>query len=434
MKVLVLDGHTNQAVACVRSLARAGHRVTVGSSSSWCKAGWSRFCRGTLTYPSPERDAEAFVGRIAAKLRRDPGSLILPMTERTALLLSASRDLLFAAGGRMELPPHATLLHAFDKFLVTGLAKSLGIAVPRTMLIANEAEAAAHARSVPYPSVLKPRTSEAVSPDGLIHSTGRPMYAQNEREFLAAYREIGKRSSMVLAQEFIEGAGAGYFALMRRGELCAEFGHIRIRDTQPSGSGSSLRVSVKPESKVREAGLAILDALNWHGVAMVEFRIRPDGTPVLMELNGRFWNSLALAVHAGVDFPALLARLAEQGELGAPPAYRLGVRCRWLLGDFFHLINVWRGAPPGYPGKFPNRLRTVFNLLLPVPGTFHDNFTLEDPLPEVGDWLDCLFRRLPAAFRELTRSLRSASRTQSREATTVGGVWKGEPHSTVQPR
>ena len=30
MKVLVLDGNQNQAVACVRSLAKQGHTVLVG--------------------------------------------------------------------------------------------------------------------------------------------------------------------------------------------------------------------------------------------------------------------------------------------------------------------------------------------------------------------------------------------------------------------
>jgi hypothetical protein len=67
--------------------------------------------------------------------------------------------------------------------------------------------------------------------------------------------------------------------------------------------------------------------------------------------------------------------------------YKVGVRCRWFLGDFRHLIAVWRGAPAGYPGDFPERLSTLINVLTPVPGTYHDNFQIADPLPEVGDWL-----------------------------------------------
>ncbi|HJZ69745.1 MAG TPA: hypothetical protein VKF81_16585, partial [Blastocatellia bacterium] len=200
--------------------------------------------------------------------------------------------------------------------------------------------------------------------------------------------------------------GAGYFALMREGELRMEFAHRRIRDVRPTGSGSAVRASVAIDSRMREAALVILEALGWHGVAMVEFRIRPDGEPVFMEVNGRFWTSLALAVYAGADFPARLAEMAERGDVKPGAEYRTDVRCRWLLGDLRHLIEVWRGAPAGFAGNYPNRLRATAEFFLPVPGTYHDNFTLVDPMPEVGDWIDFFSRRLPARFK---------SRAQARE-------------------
>ena len=204
----------------------------------------------------------------------------------------------------------------------------------------------------------------------------------------------------MLAQEFIEGAGAGYFALTNEGELRMEFAHRRIRDVRPTGSGSALRESVRPDARVKEAALAILRALRWHGVAMVEFRRKADGTPVFMEVNGRFWNSLPLAVYAGADFPARLAEMAERGDVEAQLDYRVGVKCRWLLGDFRHFIEVLRGAPRGYPGEFPSRLRTLAKICIPARGTLHDNLALRDPLPELGDWLDFLLRRLPAGFKK----------------------------------
>jgi predicted ATP-grasp superfamily ATP-dependent carboligase len=399
MRILVLDGNENQAVACVRSLARAGHTVLVGAASSWSKAGWSRACRGTFTYPAPDQDAEAYVRRVADEVRRERGTLVLPMTERSTLPLSAQRDLLLAAGGRMVLPAHDIVLRAFDKLQTTGLAESLGVAVPQTVVLAEPADAPKIAACLRYPTVLKPRSSEEVT-HGKTRTTGPPRYARGPEEFLAAHADLRQRCRAVLAQEFVEGSGAGYFALMRHGELRAEFAHHRIRDVRPTGSGSAVRVSVEPEPRVREAALVILRALRWHGVAMVEFRLRPDGTPVFLEVNGRFWNSLPLAVHAGADFPALLAELAEHGEVKAVPHYRTGVRCRWLLGDFRHLLEVWKGAAAGYPGRFPGRLRTLLSFLLPVPGTVHDNFALNDPLPELGDWLDFLTRRLPSRVRK----------------------------------
>jgi predicted ATP-grasp superfamily ATP-dependent carboligase len=209
---------------------------------------------------------------------------------------------------------------------------------------------------------------------------------------------MSARCGSVLVQEFIEGRGVGYFALMRHGEVRAEFAHRRLRDVRPTGSGSSLRESTPADPRIRRAALSLLEALDWHGVAMVEFRQQDDGTPVFLEINGRFWNSLALAVYAGADFPAWVAELADRGDVTAPAPYRPGVRCRWFLGDTRHLIEVFRGRPAGYPGRFPQRLETLGSFLRPVVGTRHDNFMWSDPLPELGDWLDFLGRRLPTAL------------------------------------
>lgn len=394
MNVLVLDGNENQAVAAVRSLSRAGHTVSVGADASWSKAGWSRACAGTFTYPRPERDAAAFVASIADAASGSPGTLVLPMTERTTLPLSAARHAIAAAGGRLVLPSHDTVLRAFDKQETTRIAQSVGVDVPRTMTIASDIDLRACEAALRYPVVLKPRSSQELVGD-VVRTTGGPVYARSAGDLRRAWADLSRRCSAALAQEFVEGVGTGYFALMRHGELRAEFAHRRIRDVRPTGSGSSMRISIAPPPRVREAALAILDALGWHGVAMVEFRVRGDGTPTFLEVNGRFWNSLALAVHAGMDFPALVAGLAEDGDVPLTTAYRQGVRCRWLLGDFRHLIEVFRGAPPSFPGAFPSRLSTLAAVLTPSAGTYHDNFASRDPLPELGDWLHLVLRQLP---------------------------------------
>ncbi len=386
MKVLVLDGNQNQAVACVRSLSKKGHRVLVGNTSSWSKAGWSRSCSGTFVYPSP-RDGNRMITSLAELARSEPGTLILPMSDATTLMISANRNALLQAGAKLVLPAHEDVLRAADKSHTTKLAQSLGIAVPRSWVISSAAEARELAASFPYPVVLKPRSSEEQAACGTTQSTGRPLYARAAAEFQSAYDSLSQRSSSVLVQEFIPGGGTGYFALMCNGAPRGEFMHRRVRDVHPTGSGSAVRISVKPDPTLREASLAILKALNWHGVAMVEFRQQPNGEFVFLEVNGRFWNSLPLACYAGADFPAGVAEIAERGDCAPMPDYKVAVRCRWLLGDFRHLLAVWRGAPTGYPGKFPSRLHTTLAVLTPVPGTYHDNFQMADPLPELGDWL-----------------------------------------------
>jgi predicted ATP-grasp superfamily ATP-dependent carboligase len=387
MKVLVLDGNQNQAVASVRSLADAGHTVWVGESAAWSKAGWSRSCRATFRYPAPHHDPHGFIARIADLVRQEPGTLVLPMTEATTLLVSAHRDCLTFAGARLLLPEHSVVLRAFNKEITTQLAASLGVAIPKTVVVCTPDHARRLARSISYPVVLKPRSSEEFSANGTVRTSGRPRYATNIEELEAAYREISSHVSAVLVQEFVPGEGYGYFALMNHGELRAEFAHKRIRDVHPTGSGSAVRTSVLPDMEVRRASLAMLRALRWHGVAMVEFRKKKAEPPVFIEVNGRFWNSLPLACYAGVDFPAMVAHMAEYGDVEGPVSFRVGIRCRWFLGDVRHLIGVWGGPPREFPGTYPKRLDTLLSVLTPVAGTYHDLFQWRDPLPELGDWI-----------------------------------------------
>ena len=323
---MVLDGDENQAVACVRSLAQAGHEVWVGAANRWSKAGWSRFSHGQFQYVPPELDAQAYLHDIVREIRTLGSPLVLPMTERGTLLLSERREEVIAAGGLLVLPSHATVLRAFDKQATTELAKSLGIPTPWTALVRNLDESKRVLTNLVYPVVLKPRSSQH-SFAGKLRATGRPTYARNESQFITASSEILSRSPEYLVQEFVEGTGEGYFALMNQGKVCFEFAHRRLRDVNPTGSGSSLRISVRPGVRMKEMATALLEVMGWHGVAMIEFRVRPDGIPVFLEVNGRFWTSLPLAVYAGADFPALLLEMTKHGDIEGFREYREGVRC-----------------------------------------------------------------------------------------------------------
>jgi predicted ATP-grasp superfamily ATP-dependent carboligase len=169
-------------------------------------------------------------------------------------------------------------------------------------------------------------------------------------------------------QKFIPGTGCGVCILLARdGALCAEFAHERLRDYRPTGSGSVLRRSARVDPRLRDMSLNLLRHLGACGVAMVEFRVDSrTGDPYLMEINGRFWGSLQLAIDAGVNFPALLVDLA----LGRPvtkPAYKEDVVLRWWIGDLVRTMRVLKGKPVGYIGTFPSRLSALCEFLGPQP-------------------------------------------------------------------
>ena len=139
------------------------------------------------------------------------------MTERLTLPLSRARQRLAASGARLVLPPHEAVLRAFDKAYTTELATSLGLAVPRTWTIECDAERSACSR-LPYPVVVKPRSSEERGARQVRYNDRRADYARNRAEFLEAWTSISTRCRAALVQEFVEGDGVGLFALMRDGE------------------------------------------------------------------------------------------------------------------------------------------------------------------------------------------------------------------------
>src|SRR5438034_1096161 len=138
----------------------------------------------------------------------------------------------------------------------------------------------------------------------------------------------------VLLQRLVSGDGEGFFALRWRGRTVAMFAHRRLREKPPTGGVSVYRESIPLEQRLVGPGLRLLEALDWSGVAMIECkRDLATGREMVMEVNGRFWGSLQLAIDAGIDFPALLVRCAAGETVPQTGDYRVGVRSRWFWGD-----------------------------------------------------------------------------------------------------
>ena len=197
-----------------------------------------------------------------------------------------------------------------------------------------------------------------------------------------------------LLQERIVGTGIGVFLLLRNRSAIAVFGHRRIREKPPSGGVSVYRESVRPAPDLVRRSEALLARLDWEGVAMVEYKVdAKTGEPFLMEINGRFWGSLQLAVDAGADFPRWLVQLAEGTPWEQQPDYRLGVRSRWWWGDVDQMLTRLRRSPAelALPPDDPGLWRSLLAFLtLWRPGDRNEVFRWDDPAPcwrETRAWL-----------------------------------------------
>jgi predicted ATP-grasp superfamily ATP-dependent carboligase len=237
--------------------------------------------------------------------------------------------------------------------------------------------------------VLKPQLSRLYRGQAAIEAF-TVCYADNPERLIEQMRRFEGRCP-VLLQEYTEGIGQGVELLMYQGRPLAVFQHKRLREVPINGGASAFRESVHPDPLLYDYSIRLLKALRWTGLAMVEFKIGQRGAK-LMEINGRVWGSLPLAVISGMDFPARLVELLLNGppKTAALPesSYAVGVRARNLELELVWIASVLRGKRR-YPFlAMPSRRQGIVALMeLLNPAYKFDILSLEDPRPGLAEIL-----------------------------------------------
>lgn len=336
-RVLVTDGDTRAALAITRSLGRRGVSVLVGEGRPRSLASASRYCTRHLTYPSPYRQPGAFEQFLDEVVEREAIRALIPVTDVTTHTVARMQNLL-APRVALAVPEFDAFETLTDKSRLLERAAACGIPTPRTRVVEGLAGVRAVLDELEYPVVVKSARSRIRTDSGWVATAAA--YARSAAGLVRLYGQrdyLGTFTSLV--QERIVGPGLGVFVLLDRGTMVAAFAHRRLRELPPSGGVSVLSESVALDPSLLAQALALLGPLRWHGVAMLEYKhdVR-TGRTVLIEVNGRFWGSVQLAVDAGVDFPLLAHQLALGEAPHAADAFSVGVRSRWLLGDLDHLL------------------------------------------------------------------------------------------------
>jgi len=390
-RVLVLDGHSAASLAITRSLGRAKYWVAVGSNRGIdAPVELSRYRRLSMRYPVPTEDASGFVETVLEFARKNEIELIIPVTDLTIAPLSKNRNQ-FQGVSRLALGPHAAIEVAADKFRTICLARELQIPVPETILVSSVDELDRVAANWDFPVVVKDRFS--VRWKGNRAVLGSVVYAYSVEDLKWKVGHRLDEAGDVLIQRFVAGAGVGFSCLAAEGNVCLPFMWLRIRETDPRGSGSSAQRSIPLEAGVQEASSALVGRAGVRGICMVEFKRPYNGNPaVLMEINARPWGSLPLPIACGIDYPVLWVEWLLTAKL--PPArteYKDGITCRHLVNELTHLEHTWHGTPRGWPLPYPGFLQTLLKVLVPWhPSMRYADIWVRDPAPGLaglGSWL-----------------------------------------------
>jgi protein-tyrosine-phosphatase/predicted ATP-grasp superfamily ATP-dependent carboligase len=386
-RILVTDAHKLAGLGAVRSLGRAGYHVIAGypQGEEQPAGSWSRYWSRESHYPSPRLHHFAFRDWLFDQARRGIIDGILPVVESTIVgVASVRREL--PSGFLPILPSDLALEYTLSKYRSTQKALSIGILCPPTVFISDGVppkEWNSNLSSLRFPVIIK--TDNHLAPGGT-YEPGRNFIAADLHAANRILRGLELKPIRIIAQELIPGGGTGAFLLRFGGKTWLRFAHRRLHEVPYTGGVSSFRESIHDDELV-SLGEALLSAIDYEGLAMVEFRRGAlDGKPYFLEINGRLWGSLALALHCGVDFPKSLVECYQNGAPATKTSnYRSGIKCRNIFtGELLHVLSVLR-AKRGQGVNSPSKFGTVakFFALSLNPTIRHDYFWWSDPLPGV---------------------------------------------------
>lgn len=211
-----------------------------------------------------------------------------------------------------------------DKLSACRLAASLGIPQPRRFNSIDEVDS--------YPCVFKRTSGQG----------GDSVYFPGKRQALECLLRNAGDPDRYLITEFIEGDNVCVDALRWDGFFHAE----AYRVLEPKGKGvSTLRRSEEAPALV-EYVKRMLDAVDFHGVCGVDFRVDRDGNACFLECNPRFSGGIESAIASGFDIPYLYYRLAcglpviEQDIHFTPGVLTGNIPPGYIIPSFFSRAEV----------------------------------------------------------------------------------------------
>lgn len=329
-RVLLTDGNYKHTLSLARQFHKLGFRVDALGS----KFGVNRYSRfmnfvGDQFVSLQNRQELDDLVRL---LERNSYDLLVPVGAVSVENVSKMDELL-AKYTKIVLPDRDSVCRAFDKVEVSRIAVEYGIAVPKTMLATDVALDS-------FSNIGKFCVKNRLEFGHKIQTKYFDII-DSVIDFLDPLTDLERENLIV--QERIYGPGEAFFGLYENGSLVDGYTHRRIRETPISGGSSTCAESTSAQD-VFDSGKAILDELEWHGPAMVEFkRDITNGKLFLMEVNPKFWGSLDLGIAIGVEFAQFLSNISS----GQIQEQRIGtnarpiVRFQWPFdGDFANLRHT----------------------------------------------------------------------------------------------
>ena len=417
--ILIVGSVPRITIPIARSLHGHGVPVEVVSFSAQESPPWSRAVSDFIRLPAAvprtadERTDPDYAANRSALLETLIGlihkrgyDMLIPAHD-SGLAFISQHDAVLRQLLYLSCPPPAVVQRVLDKSLTLEIARQAGVRAPSTYHVSDPRELEALTGQLHFPVVVK------------------PCHKSDEMGFKVRYFQtcdllhqalagdhLGQR---VILQEFAQGEGVGVEVLMHRGDPLAIFQHRRLKEVPATGGVAAVAIAESPEAMLVDQALALLRALEWEGVAMVEFRYdRVRQQTSLMEVNGRYWGTVALPLQSGVDFPWYEWQIAHGEKPAVPLNYSAGARWLWSAGYMSRWHDLARNSV-AKAFQHPAGLKEIaWSELVPSKADFGGRDALwdpEDPMPAIGELLQTV---KTLAVSDLKGVMRRFSRATAR--------------------
>ena len=354
-RVLVTDGETRACLAAVRGLAAAGFEVVAAAPRGQvAPAHWSRAVARRIRTPDPLADEDGFVSALADAVRGGEIDALIPGADASLLNVSRGRARL-EPYVRIGLPESAAVWRSLDKVELAAAATRCGLAPPPTTICHGTSDALAAADELGYPAVVKPLRS--VIESGSVRRRSGSELAIAPAELRTIVDGFGGE---VLVQRRVVGALVSFGGVLAGGRLLGEAVSRYQRTWRPGAGNASYSETIDGPPELREQVGRLLTDLGWEGLFELELIERDDGGWHAIDMNPRPYGSMALAIGAGCNLPAIWCRRLLGEPAAAPVRAVAGTRYRWTDADVRHgLWQLRSGHPAVAAGVLSPRRRVI---------------------------------------------------------------------------
>jgi len=380
-RVLVLGDNDLASLAIVRSFGRAGLEVHLVTFERFPITKASKYVHTCHSFGHPLQEPQRFVSGVLQLIGHIQFDVVVPTSDKSLVPLMAKRDEINALSCFVG-PDEKGFMITNRKDETLKVAQRVGVPIPWTVNLANKEDLNGFVWPTTFPLVLKPMVS--VMP----HTQERNIVriVRTPEELQQRLPEMLERCPILL-QEFSYGVGVGLNILANLGNIFAAFQHQRVHEPA-NGGVSSYRKSVPLSPELLSAAKRFCQDIQWTGPAMFEFKVdSATGKAALMEINGRFWGSLALPVLAGVTFPMLAYDMLVHKNQKETFTYKCPFYVRHTMRDvkwFWGNLKTPSGQEDFHKVEMTEWFKEVFNII-----RFQERYDLEsfsDPMPGLVAW------------------------------------------------